>query len=56
MAAIVAAQEHIDQYRPLIDDPDRAIYWEMTVDYGCRNMRMYIDWAQSCIDRLRGET
>jgi len=48
------AWEHIGQYRALIDDPDRTVYWEMTVDYGRRNMQMYIDWAQSCIDRLKG--
>lgn len=49
------AQERISQYRGLIDDPGRAAYWEMTVDFGRRNMRMHIDWAQSCIDRLKEE-
>lgn len=47
-----AAQEHISQYRDLIDNQGRTIYWEMTVDFGRRNMQMYIDWAQHCIDRL----
>ncbi len=51
-----AAEENIRAYRPVLDDPDKALYWEMTVDYGRRNMRMYIDWAQSCIDRLKGDT
>ncbi len=50
-----AAQEHIGQYRGLISEPDKAAYWEMTVDFGRRNMRMYMDWAQSCIDRLKEE-
>ncbi len=49
------AQEHIDEYRHLIDNHDRAAYWEMTVDFGHRNMRMYMEWAQSCIDQLKGE-
>jgi len=49
------AGERIGAYRALIDDPDKAVYWEMTVDYGRRNMHMYIDWAQSCIERLKGE-
>jgi len=49
------AREHIGQYRGLIDEPDKAAYWEMTVDFGCRNMKMYMDWAQSCIDRLKGD-
>lgn len=47
------AQEHIGQYRDLIEKPDRAAYWEMTVDFGRRNMKMYMDWAQSCIDKLK---
>ncbi len=55
LQSLDAAQEHIGQYRALISGPDRAAYWEMTVDFGRRNMRMYMDWAQSCIDRLREE-
>jgi len=49
------AQECIGQYRDLINDPDKAVYWEMTLDFGRRNMKMYMDWTQSCIDRLKGE-
>jgi len=49
------AQEHIGQYRDFISEPDKAVYWEMTVDFGRRNMKMYMDWAQSCIERLKGE-
>ncbi len=49
------AQGNIGQYRALIDDRGRAAYWEMTVDFGRRNMKMYMDWTQSCIDRLKGE-
>ncbi len=47
------AWDNIHTYQAMIADPDKAVYWEMTVDYGRRNMKMYIDWAQSCIDRLR---
>ncbi|MDE5933824.1 MAG: hypothetical protein K2H40_15260 [Lachnospiraceae bacterium] len=39
-------------YRNYLPDKDKALYWEMTVDYGRRNMRMLIEWAQSCIERL----
>ncbi len=55
LQSLDAAQQHIGEYRVLLSDPDKAVYWEMTVDYGRRNMRMHIDWAQSCIDRLKGE-
>jgi len=47
------AQEHIGQYRDLIDGRGRTAYWEMTIDFGRRNMKMYMDWAQNCIDRLK---
>lgn len=51
-----AAQEHVGEYRVFLDDPEKAAYWEMTIDFGRRNMRTYMDWAQSCIDRLKGGT
>ncbi len=49
-----AAEEHIKKYCDVLDNPDKALYWEMTVDYGRRAMQMEIEWAQSCIDRLKG--
>ncbi len=55
LQGLEGAQENIRTYQAMIDDPDRSVYWEMTVDYGRRNMRMYMDWAQSCIDRLKEE-
>lgn len=55
LKSLDAAQAHIGEYRALVPDPEKTVYWEMTVDYGRRNMQTYIDWAQSCIDRLKGE-
>ncbi len=55
LQSLDVAREHIGQYRDQINEPDKAVYWEMTVDFGCRNMKMYMDWAQSCIDRLKGD-
>lgn len=56
LRSLDAAQEHIGEYRGFLDEPEKSVYWEMTIDYGQRNMRTYMDWAQSCIDRLKGET
>jgi len=50
-----AAEEHIKKYGFVLDNPEKALYWEMTVDYGRRAMQMEIGWAQSCIARLKGE-
>ncbi len=55
LQSLDVAQENIGQYRALIDDRGRADYWEMTIDFGRRNMRMYMDWAENCINRLQGK-
>ncbi len=55
LQSLDAAQEHVAPYRNFLDDPAKAAYWEMTIDYGRRNMQMCIDWAQSCIERLGGD-
>ncbi len=47
-----AAQKHVSEYSRFLDTSEKALYWEMTIDYGRRNMQMCIDWAQACIDRL----
>ena len=44
--------QYIEVYSDLISAGEKSLYWQMTVDYGRRNMQMYIDWAQSCIERL----
>lgn len=46
--------EYIENYGNFIGANEKTVYWQMTVDYGRRNMQMYIEWAQSCIDRLEG--
>lgn len=55
LQSLDTAQGHIGLYCELIDDRGQTGYWEMTVDFGRRNMKMYMDWAQSCIDRLKEE-
>lgn len=44
--------EYIAAYSNYLSDKDKALYWEMTVDYGRRNMQMLMEWAQGCIARL----
>lgn len=44
--------DYIKAYGNRISAGEKSLYWQMTVDYGRRNMQMYIDWAQSCIDLL----
>ena len=35
-----------------LDNREKAQYWHMTVDYGRRNLRMHMEWAESCIEKL----
>lgn len=47
-----AVPHYIEEYSSFVEDKEKTLYWQMTVDYGYRSMQTYIDWAQSCIERL----
>lgn len=51
--SLAAVPGHIANYSNYLEDREKALYWQMTVEYGLQNMKMHIEWAQSCIDRLR---
>lgn len=55
LKSLAAVPEYIEAYSACIDDQEKALYWKMTVEYGQRNMQMHIEWAQHCIDLLKGE-
>lgn len=44
--------QYIETYSNLIDQKEKSLYWEMTVDYGRRNMKLLIDWAEDCIRKI----
>ncbi len=52
LESLVSVPEHIKAYRVYLNDKEKAMYWEMTVEYGRRNMQMCMEWAQDCIERL----
>lgn len=52
--SLESVPEYIAAYSSYIDDKDKAVYWEMTVDYGRRKLQMCADWAQDCVRRLEG--
>ena len=45
----------INAYGDLIGQKEKALYWQMTAEYGRRSLQMQIEWAQDCIRRLEGE-
>ncbi len=49
---LMPVPEYIQTYSAYLGDKEKALYWQMTVDYGRRNMQMCIEWAKNCIKRL----
>lgn len=50
-----AVPQYIEDYGNYIEDKEKTVYWQMTMDFGRRNMQMYIDWAQECIRQLESQ-
>ncbi len=53
LRSLAAVPEHIASYSDFLGDKEKALYWQMTVEYGLQNMKMHIQWAESCIRRLQ---
>ena len=47
-----AADHSIDSYQEMVPDKRKALFWQMTADFGKRYMQMYLDWSESCIQIL----
>ncbi len=48
----------VAQYATLIDDPIKAVYWKMTVEYGVMYVKMMLQWAENCkkeLEEIRNE-
>lgn len=52
LRSLEAAPASIEAYGAYLQEPEKTLYWQMTVDYGRRNMQMCMEWAQSCIEQL----
>ncbi len=48
------AMENIGTYVEYLGLENDPMFWKMTVEYGRMNMRMKIEWAGKCLDRLKG--
>ncbi len=52
LSVLQMADGYIDMFSMQIPEKEKALYWEMTLDFGKRNMQMYIEWANACIAKL----
>lgn len=44
--------ESIINYSEKIDDPLKAVYWKMTLEYGIMYQQMYLNWVEKCKKEL----
>lgn len=44
----------ITSYQKLVPDPQSALFWQMTADFGKRFTQMYLEWTEHCIHLLEG--
>lgn len=54
LEGLEAVPAQIGAYSAIIHAGEKALYWEMTVEYGRRNMQMCMEWARHCITQLEG--
>lgn len=47
-----ATPPDIERYAAAVDDPEKAIYWQMTADYGALYIKMLMQWIENCKRRL----
>ncbi len=53
LTKLAAVPKYIAAYGDYIGEKEKTAYWQMTMDFGRRNMQTYMDWAQQCIDQLQ---
>lgn len=52
LQALENAPSIIQSYADLLGRPDKAVFWEMTLDYGRRNAEATLAWAEDCLKKL----
>ncbi len=50
--SLTTSPPDIANYASMIDDPMKALYWKMTVEYGKMYMKMQDQWIESCIRQM----
>ena len=53
LSGLEAVNQNIEMFATQIPEKEKSLYWEMTLDFGKRNMRLYIEWATDCIEKLK---
>ena len=48
------ATANADLYRQAVSQPEKAIYWKLTIEFGRRYEKMQREWCEYCIRELEG--
>ena len=47
------ADSAVDRYRPVLSKtPEKSMYWNMTISFGRKYMKMLKKWCSECISEL----
>ena len=41
-------------YRQVVDHPEKAVYWKLTIEFGRMYEKMQREWCEYCIRELEG--
>ena len=44
--------KNVEMYEKVIQNPQKALYWKMTMEYGFMYAKMLHEWADKCISEL----
>ncbi|MDE6476219.1 MAG: PadR family transcriptional regulator [Erysipelotrichaceae bacterium] len=53
LKSLESIPQSIDTYSNKMVSKEKALYWQMTADYGRRSTKMQMEWAKSCIKQLK---
>ena len=48
------ASTNADMYKMAVNNPEKAVYWKFTIEYGRMYEKMQREWCESCIRELEG--
>ncbi len=52
ISGMQASPPNITKYQKMVKNPENAIYWKMTIEYGIMYIKMVNEWTNKCIQEL----
>lgn len=45
-------QQSVGLYTERVDNPEKALYWQMTIEFGLMYEKMFQTWCSQCVEKL----